>query len=162
MAGKKTLALARLRSATHCHQLSVYLSNYFSTFRRILQTTVWPRVPGGRPTWPGGPTGPDAPVEPTTQRNMEKSTVSVFSSNDIEINIHHGPLKTCHLIFVHNIDNCWPILAKYFTVGFISTSARGSCHSLLPTTPARRRYTTSCHLAKSLKVTQSHSNDTVD
>jgi len=78
MAGRKPLALARLQSATHCHKLAVYPSNYFITFRRILQTTVWPRVPGGIPTWPGGPTGPDGPVEPTTQRNMEKSTVRVF------------------------------------------------------------------------------------
>jgi len=52
MAGKKPLALAHLQSATHYHKLAVYPSNYFITFRRILQTTVRPRVPGGIPTGP--------------------------------------------------------------------------------------------------------------
>jgi len=37
MTGKKTLALANLQSATHCHKLAVYSSNYFITFRRIVQ-----------------------------------------------------------------------------------------------------------------------------
>jgi len=71
--------------------LAEYPSNYFSTFRRILQTTAWLRVPGGIPTWPGGPTGPGCPakpgrpVKPTTQRNMDNSTVTMLRLTYTEI-----------------------------------------------------------------------------
>ena len=42
--------------------------------------------------------------------------------------IHCGPLKTCHLIFVHNFDKYWPIFAILLLSDSSVNLPRGSCH----------------------------------